>query len=296
VIGLLAAGLEGSGTGDVLWTAIVMAAIFLATTAVSLSWWGPLRRHIRSRESYYDRVLRGALLMNVSPRTVTLLALAAIPTMALLAYAIIHHPLVAVLGGVCGAFLPTLVLKLLCVRRLRRLEDQLVDGVQTLSAGVRAGLNLVQAMDLLAKNGVRPISEEFAHLLREYEYGVSLEQAMVNAADRIGSSNYRLLFSALLTHRERGGDLGETLDRIADSIREIQRLEKRVETLTAPGRAAARWMGAMPAVILLILRFIDPEGVAMLFRDDAGKLILTFIVVLNLIGFLWIRKIVTIDI
>ena len=284
MIGLLAAGLEGSGTGDVLWTAIVMAAIFLATTAVSLSWWGPLRRHIRSRESYYDRVLRGALLMNVSPRTVTLLALAAIPTMALLAYAIIHHPLVAVLGGVCGAFLPTLVLKLLCVRRLRRLEDQLVDGVQTLSAGVRAGLNLVQAMDLLAKNGVRPISEEFAHLLREYEYGVSLEQAMVNAADRIGSSNYRLLF------------LGETLDRIADSIREIQRLEKRVETLTAPGRAAARWMGAMPAVILLILRFIDPEGVAMLFRDDAGKLILTFIVVLNLIGFLWIRKIVSIDI
>ncbi|KKL97019.1 hypothetical protein LCGC14_1838650, partial [marine sediment metagenome] len=91
-------------------------------------------------------------------------------------------------------------------------------------------------------------------------------------------------------------DLAETLDRISDSIREIHRLEKRVETLTAPGRAAARWMGAMPAVMLIILRVIWPEGVALLFTDDVGRLILFIIVVLNVVGFLWIRKIVSIDI
>jgi tight adherence protein B len=151
-------------------------------------------------------------------------------------------------------------------------------------------------MQLLAENALRPISEEFSHLLREYEHGVSLEQAMQKAANRMGSSNYRLLFSALLTHRERGGDLGETLERIAESIREIHRLEKRIETLTAPGRAAARWMGAMPLVILGILYMIDPYGVSLLVTEDAGKVILFFIVLLNIGGFLWIRQIVSIDV
>ena len=180
---------------------------------------------------------------------------------------------------------------------MRELEDQLVDGIQTLSSGVRAGLNLIQAMQLLGDSGVRPISDEFAHLIREYEHGVPVERAMHNTVARIESSNYRLLFSALLTHRERGGDLGETLDRIADSIREIHRLEKRIETLTAPGRAAARWMGVMPAVILAIVYFfIDDEGVRMLWTEDWGKVILAAIIFLNVIGFLWIRRIVAIDI
>ena len=192
--------------------------------------------------------------------------------------------------------LPRLVVRFLQRRRLYRLNEQLVDGIQTLSSGVRAGLNLVQAMELLAVNGVRPIREEFAHLLREYEHGVALEQAMLNAANRIGSPNYRLLFSALLTHRERGGDLGETLDRIAESIREIHRLEKRIETLTAPGRTAARWMGAMPVIILMILYAISPESVRMLFTEDLGRGLLVMIVILNVVGFLWIRRIVSIDV
>lgn len=267
-----------------------------AAAALTAAVWRPARRFIGRQEAYYDKVLRGSLLMDVNPRTVTLLAVGAVLLMGMVAYSLVQHLLVALAGGAGGVFLPSLVLKLLRARRRQKLEDQLVNGVQTLSSGVRAGLNLVQAMELLAQNGVRPISEEFAHLLREYEYGVTLERAMLGAADRIGSSNYRLLFSALLTHRERGGDLGETLDRISDSIREIHRLEKRVETLTAPGRAAARWMGAMPAVILIILRYIYPEGVALLFTDDMGKAILAGIVILNVVGFLWIRKIVSIDI
>lgn len=93
-----------------------------------------------------------------------------------------------------------------------------------------------------------------------------------------------------------GGNLGETLDRIADAIREIYRLEKQVETLTAQGRAAARMMGIMPFVILIILHFIDPRGVQNLFDDPIGRFLLLIVIVLNILGFLWIRKIVDIDI
>ena len=258
--------------------------------------WPPLYAVIRRQEAYYDHVLRGQLLMDIQPRTMTFVGVGLIVGLAVIAYSLSSSAPIALLGGAIGMAMPPLIVKLLRSHRLYRLEDQLVDGIQTLTSGVRAGLNLVQAMQLLANNSVRPIGEEFGHLVREYEHGISFERAMMNAAERIGSSNYRLLFSALLTHRERGGDLGETLERIADSIREIYRLEKRIETLTAPGRTAARWMGAMPAVIMLILYYIDPRGIELLFTTDIGKFVLAVIVLMNILGFLWIRKIVAIDI
>ena len=133
-------------------------------------------------------------------------------------------------------------------------------------------------------------------MLREYEYGVPLDEAMGKASVRIGSGDFTLLFTALETHRQRGGNLGVTLDRIADSIREIQRLENRVDTLTAQGRATARWLGAMPGVVMGILYLIDPSGVRTMFSTGAGKIIILVIIALNIIGFTWIRKIVTIDI
>ena len=296
------------------WQHATAGAIFAGVSMLTYAWWPRVRGFVLKREQYYDRVLRGHLLMDVKPRTVTVMGLAGMFLPALIGYRIGYLilpsvPVAVVLAAVVlvalAAFIPTLVLKYLRFRRLYRLEDQLVDGIRTLTSGVRAGLNLIQAMDLLARNAVRPISEEFTHLVREYEHGISLEQAMANAGRRIGSPNYRLVFSALLTHRERGGDLGKTLDRIAESIREIHRLEKRIETLTAPGRTAARWMAAMPVVILLIFYGIAPDAVALLFDWQAdpkflgagiGFWLLLPIVVLNVLGFLWIRKIVNIDI
>ena len=281
---------------DVLLQALTGVVILAAVVLGGMAWAGPLARHVRRNEEMYDRVLRRQLLMNVSPRTVTLLAAAGVVFLGAMGWGVSSSFLGGLLGAAAGAPLPALVIKLLRRRRLYKLEEQLVDSIQTLTSAVRAGLNLIQAMDLLARNDVKPVSEEFGHLVREYEHGVSLEQAMQSAAARIGSSNYRLLFSALQTHRERGGDLSETLDRIADSIREIHRLEKRIESLTAPGRTAARWMGAMPLVILLILWAIDSYGVSLLFNDPKGRTVLLVVLLLNALGFLWIRKIVTIDV
>lgn len=276
----------------IMWNLALAAAVFLAVTAG----WGPLRRWVLRQEQTYGYILRNTLLLDVRPRTVTWFGIGCVAFGAMVGLLVFPSFITLIIGGAIGLLIPMGVVRYLKWRRLRKLEDQLVDAVQTLASGVRAGLNLVQAFELVAKNLPAPVSQEFAHLLREYEYGVTVDHAMSNAAERIGSSNYRLLFSALQTHRERGGNLGETLDRISESIREIQRLEKRVETLTAQGRAAARWMGMMPAIIMVILWFIDSYGVSLLFTDSVGKLLLVGIVSLNLAGFAWIRQIVNIDI
>jgi tight adherence protein B len=276
---------------------VLLSAVFFAAVVMATVYgWAPLVRYIRKQEAQYDQVLRGSLLLDVSPRVVTVMALGGVVLVAAVVYSMVGNAVIALAGGCLAMLLPSNLLKYLRTRRMARLEDQLVNGIQTLSSGVRAGLNLVQAMNLLANSGIRPISQEFAHMMREYEHGVPLEQCMSNAAARIGSSNYRLLFSALQTHRERGGDLGETLDRIAESIREIHRLEKRIETLTAPGRAAARGMALVLIVIVMMLRVMDPEGMDLLLTEDSGKALMLIIVVLLVLSFIWIRKIVTIDV
>ncbi len=282
---------------DTTMVALSSVFFFVGTVVIILMAWRPAAQWIRAQEELYDRVLRKQLLLDVPPRLATVLAFVLMATMGGLGYLIVRSFVGALLGAVLAVFVPSMVLRHLRLRRLNKLEDQLVGAIQSLASGVRAGLNLIQAMDLVAKDGPDPVRQEFGHLLREYEFGLSLEDAMANAAYRIGSSDYRLLFQALLTHRERGGDLGETLDRIADSIREIQRLENRVETLTAQGRATARALGVFPIIILGLMYVlgIGREAVVDLFREPAGLGLLAVIAGLNLIGFLWIRKIVSVD-
>jgi tight adherence protein B len=202
----------------------------------------------------------------------------------------------AALGMVTAIVGPTSLTRLLIRRRVHKLEEQIVSGIQTIASGVRAGLNLIQAMQLLARNASKPLSQEIAQLLREYEHGLTLEQAMAKTGRRIGSPTYRLLFSALETHRIRGGNLAETLESIANAIREIQRLEKQVEVLTAQGRSAARLMAIMPLAILLILYFIDKKSVAALFTTQMGRFMLLGIGLIIFLSFWWIRKIIDIDI
>ncbi len=282
----------GWGTMQVLGS----VAVFAATAAATYVGMRPLKQWVLCREREYDLIFRRALLLDISPRVITIGTAMTTVVIAMLCFSIFRHVIGAILGIVVGVWLPHALIRHLRRRRLVKLESQLVSGVQTLARGVRAGLNLVQSMGLIARDGAVPLRQEFAHLLREYEYGTSLDEAMESAALRIGSSDFRLLFAALQTHRERGGDLGETLDRIAASIREIQRLEGRVKSLTAQGRATARWLGAMPIVISGIMYLIDPQGVILLFTEPLGNLVLGAIVLLTVLGFLGVKKVVSIDI
>ncbi|NLF31665.1 MAG: hypothetical protein GX591_12355 [Planctomycetes bacterium] len=277
---------------NILVNVLAFAAVFVGVLAGA----EPLRRWVLGQERVYGHILRTSLLLDVRPRSATWFGAGCVAAAAAAGYLFMPGLVAPAAGGALGAAAPMITLRVLRARRRAKLDEQLVDGIQSLAGGVRAGLNLVGAMELVARNLPAPISQEFGHLLREYEYGTPIETAMANAAGRIALPNYRLVFSALQTHRERGGDLGSTLDRIAESVREIQRLENRIEALTAQNRAAARWMGAMPAVILAILYLIDPAGVGMLFTDTVGKILLVAIVAMNAVGFAWIRQIVSIDV
>lgn len=275
----------------ILISALVFGSVYLFVRYgwVWFVWWW------HQQEYHYDQVLNNQLLMNTNPRNAMILTLITIALIALMGYA---------LGGVVwlipalviGFALPWLIIKHMFQKRVERLNMQLVDGITSLSSGVRAGLTLVQSMELLVANHIGPIKQEFGQLLREYHMGLDLNQAMRNTANRIGLSNYRLLFTAIEMHRIRGGNTGESLDRIAESIREIQRLEGKLDAITAQGRFQAWAISLAPIGLLGIFYFLDPEAVTLLFTEPIGRVILLIATLFVLAGYTWIRKIMSVDI
>lgn len=251
---------------------------------------------VRKQADKYDLVLNKQLLLDVNPYTAMGAMLVVILFAGASTASLMEGPGWFVVGAGIAMFIPGVMLKHLADKRRKKLEEQLVDGITSLASGVRAGLNLVQSFELLVENSIGPIKQEVQQMLHEYNLGVDLATAMKNTSDRIGSSHYRLLFSAIQAHRVQGGDMSESLDRIAESIREIQRLEGKLDSLTAQGRAQARMMGAMPFVIMAIMYGIDQESTSKLLTEPMGRLILLGAGVVIAIGFYWIKKIMEVDI
>ncbi len=281
---------------DLLWHAGISSIAFGAMFMFVRYGWEGAVVLVQGQERRFDTALNKQLLMGVSPRLALGVATGIVLLVGGLFYVIASSYIAFLIGAAIGVAIPHVTISHLEQKRKRRLNEQVVDGIVTLASGVRAGLNLVQSMQLLVRNGHGPIRQEFEQLLREYDLGVDLNQAMRSAANRIGSSYYRLLFGAIEAHRQRGGDVGESLDRIADSVREIQRLEGRLEALTAQGRAQARMIGLMPLIIIGILYVIAPEDTSLLLTQPIGRLLLLIAGLMILGGFLWIRRIMAVDI
>ena len=284
------------------WGATALAAV--AVFGLGLSLRLPMRQLIQKQEADFHGALVELFLFDVTPRQLTLVMFAgALVAGVLLALFAFHSDggglaIVGafVVGTVSGYWVPRIVIFIMQRRRRQRLNDQLIDGLVTLANGMRAGLNLVQSMKLIEANAQPPISQEFGLMLREFEHGTSVDEVMRRASVRIKLHHYKLLFAAMETARQRGGNLPETLDRLGESLREILRLEEKVKALTAENRMSARMMGAMPAVIGGIYYMIEPDWVGAILNSQWGLLLLLIALVFWVVGFLWIRKIMTFEI
>jgi len=258
-------------------TLLAMLAAFCAVISLRL----PFRALIRKQEEDFHGALVELFLFDVTPRQLTYVmfggAFVAGTILALLAThaeaGALGVFITFVVGTVLGYWVPRLVIFLMQRRRRDKLNEQLIDGLVTLANGMRAGLNLVQSMQLIEDNTEPPISQEFGLMLREFEHGTSVDEVMRRASARLKLHHYQLLFAA-----------------------KIIRLEEKVRALTAENKTSAIMMGLMPLVIAGVYYMIEPTWVQALFEDQWGLLLLAIAVFLNIVGFLWIRKIVTFEI
>ncbi|MED5448688.1 MAG: type II secretion system F family protein [Planctomycetota bacterium] len=197
----------------------------------------------------------------------------------------------AVTAAVLLVSLPWYVLRRLAETRRLLIEDQLADAMVSLSNAIKAGLSLAQALEILARQSPKPISQEFQQIVGEYQLGKDLEQCLKEAKTRLRSENFALFAAALEASRQSGGRLNETVERIATSVRELQRLERKVRSETAQARTSSVYMALAPLVILVMNYFIDPVHTRMLFTEIPGQMILCLAGILNLMAYFWARVI-----
>lgn len=199
--------------------------------------------------------------------------------------------------------LPWVYVRSLRARYYRRFDEQLADTLMLMSNSLRAGFSFLQALEMVARESPFPISNEFAMLTQEVSLGVSITQALENLGARIRSSDLDLVVTAVIIQRETGGGLAEILDTIAGVIHERMRIKGEVRTLTAQGRLTGAVLGFLPVFLGVGLHLVsrvaapnDPSFMTPLMTEDVGKMMIAGALVLQVMGFAWIMKIVTIKV
>ena len=194
-----------------------------------------------------------------------------------------------------GAFLPIIFIKIKKENRRKAFEAQLGDTLIMMCNGLKSGFSFQQTMENVASDMPAPIGMEFGRVCNEIRYGATMEEALNNMAERVKSPDLMLVVSAVLIQRTTGGNLSEILSTISETIRDRIKIKGEISSITAQGRMSGIIIGSLPVGIAVILMVINPEYMSTLFTTTAGNIMLSVSVIMEILGFLAIRKVVTIE-
>lgn len=201
------------------------------------------------------------------------------------------------LGGivtVLGWSVPKLIVDYLYSKRCGEFGNQMVDGLTIMSNGVRSGLSVPQSMERVVENMKAPISQEFSLVLSQMRLGLSFEEALNSLGTRVPIPDVQMLVLSINILRETGGNLGETFSTIVETIRERQKVEKKIDALTAQGVTQGMIITLVPFFLIIMFLIIDPGYIKPLFTSTLGILFLFAMLGLQITGGLMIRNIVKI--
>ena len=245
------------------------------------------------RVASLDKTLRRAGLTISSGRFVLMAALFA--TAAGLGALVFRLPAMLALLLALGAFGLAFTWLFRRVReRLASIEKQLPDAVELIARALRAGHSLPPAIQMVADESAEPIASEFQIVSEEVTFGVSLDDAMMNLAQRVPLDDLRYFVIAVILQRETGGNLAEILDNIGRLIRERFKLLGSVRVLSAEGRLSAWILSALPFVTAFMIQLVSPGFMNILWTDPGGPRLVIAALVAMVVGVFWIWRLVKI--
>jgi tight adherence protein B len=200
-----------------------------------------------------------------------------------------------VIGGVMGSAPYTYVL--VCrKRRINRFETLFPDAVDLMSRAIRAGHAFSTGIKMVADEMPDPVGKEFRRVFEEQNLGLPLRNALMGLQQRVDLVDLKLFVVAVLIQRQSGGNLSEILDKIAYTIRERFRIWRQLKVHTAQAKLTGIILSALPPVVGSIIYGLNYEYIKIIFTEAWGLRILAGALLLQILGFLWIRKIVNIEV
>ncbi|HWN37351.1 MAG TPA: type II secretion system F family protein [Gammaproteobacteria bacterium] len=215
---------------------------------------------------------------------------------AAVAWTVTHSWPLAVLALVaCGAA-PFLKVANARTKRILKIEEQLPEAVDMMKRALRAGHPFSGAVKLVSEELEAPLGKEFATTFADLNYGNDVRRAMLGLLQRIPSVAVMALVTSVLVQKETGGNLAEILGQISAVVRGRFKLERKIRTLSAEGRLSAWILALVPLVLFIVISLTTPDYLPTLTKDEFGKKLIVFGAVSGVIGILWIRKIIRIDV
>jgi tight adherence protein B len=199
-------------------------------------------------------------------------------------------------GLFLGAIGPWVYLTFAKNRRLKKFKGQLADTLQLMAGALSAGLSLAQGVDTVVREGSDPVAGEFRRALMETRLGVEIEEALAGVAQRMQSVDFEWVVMAIRIQREVGGNLAELLNKVAETIREREYLERQVLTLSAEGRLSVWILGGLPPGFMAYLLVANPTYLRPMYTNPIGWIMLGVMAVLLTVGILWMKKLVKVEV
>lgn len=178
--------------------------------------------------------------------------------------------------------------------RLIRIEQQLPDALDLIGRALRAGHAFPSALKMVGDEMNAPLADEFRIVFDEVNFGIAMQDALMNLATRVPSTDVRYFVIAVLIQRETGGNLSELLGSISTIIRDRLKLMGQIQVLSAEGRLSAWILSLLPFATAALIQLSNPEFLKVLYTDPFGRKMLGVAVLMMLLGILVMRKIIRI--
>jgi tight adherence protein B len=256
----------------------------------------PLRRLISGMPGFRgieDRIAQAGLPWSLESFAFTTTVLALF--FGVMLWLVSRSPLAGLAGIVMGLWLPRVHVKRKAKKRIDQLEAQLPGAIDHLKRAVRAGHPLSAGLKMLAEESPEPVASEFRAVFEEQRFGLPFEDALLGLGDRINLPDVRILITAILVQREVGGNLAETLENVGNTMRARFTIRRQVKVYTVQGRMSGYILAALPVLVGLFIFLVNRDYINVLFTHPIGKALLGLAIVLQFVGYLWIRKIVAVE-
>jgi tight adherence protein B len=322
-------------TGVLIFLGLVFAAVFLLAQGLTVPVFGEsaktrrlLQQRLRkiqeeSEQNELTSLLREKYLRQLSPAERWLESLPAMERLSRLidqaGHSILGHRLVllSVFLGLIGAGIAWSVSRLLVVallaaatgiaapflkmthdrkKRFEKLDEQLPDAIDVMKRALRAGHPFNSALRLVAEDMSQPIAGEFQLTFADINYGNDVRRAVLSLLLRVPSVSMMAVVTAILVQKETGGNLAEIFERISHVIRGRFRFHRKVRTLSAEGRLSGWILALVPLMLFAVISITTPDYLPVLLEHPTGQKMLIFGGVMGVIGILWMRKVIRIEV
>lgn len=227
---------------------------------------------------------------------VVLLAIVLGIAAAIVAWTFTRFAVAPVMAGAFAAYLPFMVIDKLRARRMAKIEEQMPDAIDTMARALRAGHPFNATLRMVAEDLDDPIAHEFELTFGDINYGNDLRRAMLGLLSRVPSVTMMALVTSVLVQKETGGNLAEILNQISEVVRGRFKLHRKVRTLSAEGRMSAWVLALVPLILFAVISITTPDYLPMLVEDPRGKNMVGYGVISGVLGILWIRRLLRIEV